>query len=164
MKQSSTKVNAPNRRLGGNAILPAGVAEVDDLLRIILGNIIDVGDKAAQLPLRQFHVCILLTRSPLSMSQLSEKLRCSMSAATQLADRLERTGLITRLSDDTDRRVRCLSLTAKGRRALQTHDATRLKRLASVFEGVDEATRTKIIAGLKLFQDVCLRASTKTQS
>jgi DNA-binding MarR family transcriptional regulator len=140
------------------------VAEIDGSLRIILSHLVDVGDKATQLPLRQLHVCVLLIKGPLSMSQLSQKLRCSMSATTQLADRLERTGLIARFSSDTDRRVRCLKLTSKGRRALQTHDGARLRRLNAVFQGVDELTRQKIMAGLKLFQEACLQVNVDNES
>jgi DNA-binding MarR family transcriptional regulator len=160
MKQSP--VTSPRRRFLDPP--PNGVAEIDDSLRVILSQLVDVGDKATQLPLRQFHVCVLLTKGPLSMSQLSQKLRCSMSATTQLADRLERTGLIARISSDTDRRVRCLNLTAKGRRALQVHDGTRLRRLAAVFEHVDEFTRQKIMVGLRLFQEACLQATLNNES
>jgi len=140
------------------------VAEVDALLRSVLSNLVNVGDKTAQLPLRQFHVCVLLLGGPLSMSQLSDRLDCSMSAATQLADRLERTGMVARLAGDADRRVRCLTLTAKGRDALEAHDKLRLQRLAGVFELLNDPARRKIVAGLKLFQDACLRASRESNT
>src|SRR5438132_703498 len=66
---------------------------------------------AAQLPLAQLKVCGILFEGPKSMSDLGRDLGVSRSAMTQIADRLERTKLVKRASDGTDRRVRCLKLT-----------------------------------------------------
>ena len=50
------------------------------------------------------------------MSSLGRELGVSLSAITQIADRLERAGLVTRVAKGGDRRVRRLELTRAARR------------------------------------------------
>jgi DNA-binding MarR family transcriptional regulator len=56
-------------------------------------------------------------KEPLPLSQLAEHSRCVRSNMTQLVDRLEADGLVRRVNDDADRRVRRAALTAAGRKA-----------------------------------------------
>jgi len=51
-----------------------------------------------------------------SMRSLADEWRCDPSNATWLVDRLERQGLVTRVAQDGDRRVKSVVLTAKGKR------------------------------------------------
>ena len=53
----------------------------------------------------------------LPLSQLADRLSCVKSNITQLVDRLEVDGLVTRQADPHDRRTRLASLTAAGRKA-----------------------------------------------
>src|ERR1041385_5838242 len=69
---------------------------------------------AAQLPLAQLRVCGILFGGRPSMSVLGRELGMSLSAMTQIADRLERARLVKRVSVGADRRVRCLQLTGRG--------------------------------------------------
>ena len=65
---------------------------------------------------------------PIPMRVLADELSCDPSTVTGLVDRIERLGLIERLPDQTDRRVRLLTLTPEGRRVrneISTHLATR---------------------------------------
>lgn len=55
----------------------------------------------------------------LPLTQLAERLSCVKSNITQLVDRLEADGLVTRQSDPNDRRTRLAVLTAAGRKACQ---------------------------------------------
>ncbi len=71
-------------------------------------------DLAADLPLAQLRVCAILRDGPHPMSVLSRELGVSLSAMTQIADRLERAKMVSRVAEDSDRRVRCLQLTQKG--------------------------------------------------
>ena len=154
---------APRRRRkaaeSGDAASPASappdVAEADRLLMSVVRDLLYVEDRTSDLPLRQLHVCATLYGGPLSMSQLSRKLGVSMSAMTQIADRLERAGMVARQASEPDRRVRCLILTPRGRRALQAREKVRLERLAAAFQTLDAASRRKLLAGLKLFQAAC---------
>jgi DNA-binding MarR family transcriptional regulator len=55
----------------------------------------------------------------LPLSQLAERLACVKSNITQLVDRLEADGFVSRQADPHDRRARLAALTAPGRRACQ---------------------------------------------
>ena len=54
---------------------------------------------------------------PLTLSELAGRMRCVRSNITQLVDRLEKDGLVRRVNDSADRRVRRASLTPAGRKA-----------------------------------------------
>jgi len=53
---------------------------------------------------------------PVRMRDMAEHMKCDASYITAIVDRLEATGLATRLPDAADRRVKVIVLTAKGRR------------------------------------------------
>src|SRR5919112_3178040 len=53
---------------------------------------------------------------PVPMSSSASMLRCDRSAVTWITDRLEERGYVERRSDERDRRVKLLALTAEGRR------------------------------------------------
>jgi DNA-binding MarR family transcriptional regulator len=53
---------------------------------------------------------------PVPMSNIATILRCDRSAVTWITDRLEERGYVERRSDDRDRRVKLLALTAEGER------------------------------------------------
>jgi len=55
----------------------------------------------------------------LPLTQLAERLSCVKSNITQLVDRLEADGLVSRLADTRDRRTRLAALTATGRKAVK---------------------------------------------
>jgi DNA-binding MarR family transcriptional regulator len=90
----------------------------------------------------------------LPLGQLAERLACVKSNVTQLVDRLDADGLVTRESDPNDRRSRLAVLTDAGRRAYETgaetfRDAERhlfssltldeTARLADLFEKLERA-------------------------
>jgi len=54
---------------------------------------------------------------PMSMRAFAEDLSCDPSNVTGLVDRAERLGLVQRVLDPHDRRIRMLTLTPKGRRS-----------------------------------------------
>ena len=56
---------------------------------------------------------------PVALSELAKHSQCVRSNITQLMDRLESDGLVRRVADPADRRVRRAALTAAGRKAHQ---------------------------------------------
>src|SRR3954468_5024642 len=54
---------------------------------------------------------------PLPLGQLAERLACVKSNVTQLVDRLEADGFVTRAPDPNDRRSRLAVITEQGRKA-----------------------------------------------
>jgi DNA-binding MarR family transcriptional regulator len=122
---------------------------VNSLLRTLLRELsAGLDDPAIQLPLAQLRVCNVLSAGPRSMSSLGKELGVSLSAITQIADRLERAGLVTRVSQDNDRRVRCLQVTDRGARMMQRHDASRVERMAAALEQMTPKTREAVAAAL----------------
>ena len=57
-----------------------------------------------------------LLDEPVSMRAFAEELACDPSNVTGLVDRVERLGLVERVPDPGDRRIRMLTLTSEGRR------------------------------------------------
>src|SRR5450759_1567043 len=55
----------------------------------------------------------------LPLGQLAERLACVKSNVTQLVDRLEADGLVSRAADPTDRRSRLAAITVAGRAAYE---------------------------------------------
>ena len=79
----------------------------------------------------------------LPLGQLAERLACVKSNVTQLVDRLEADGLVTRLADSGDRRSRLAVLTEKGRQACAHGDEIRHRTEREVFSVLspDEANQ-----------------------
>lgn len=76
-------------------------------------------DRAAQaVGLSAAQACLLgqLTTGERSMGELAVELLCDPSNVTQLVARLEARGLVTRVPDPADRRVKQVSITPAGRR------------------------------------------------
>jgi DNA-binding MarR family transcriptional regulator len=104
---------------------------------------------AAEMPLGQLRVCNILCDGPRSMSSLGRELGVSQSAITQLADRLERAGLVKRGADDGDRRVRTLQLTPHGLAIMQSHEEARRGRMAATLDNLTLKARNEAVASLE---------------
>lgn len=127
-------------------------AAISSLLMEFVRSILYVEDVTAELPLKQLHVCGTLVAGPLTMSELANELGISPSATTQIADRLERAGLVMRTSDGADRRVRCLKLTPAGMRAMKRREAVRQARIAAICKQLSSADRDRIIDAFQTLQ------------
>jgi DNA-binding MarR family transcriptional regulator len=112
-------------------------------------------DPAAELPLGQLRVCSMLMDRPRPMSAISRELKISLSAMTQLADRMERTGLVERVAEGSDRRVRKLQLTARGEKILRYREKARLRRVAEVIERLSPGKRDEVLASLEALLSAC---------
>jgi DNA-binding MarR family transcriptional regulator len=88
----------------------------------------------------------------LPLGQLADRLACVKSNVTQLIDRLEADGLVTRAPDPTDRRSRLAVMTEAGRRACQEGARVQREVEEQLFSALtaDEAARlTEIMFKLK---------------
>jgi DNA-binding MarR family transcriptional regulator len=65
--------------------------------------------------LAQLHTVWLLMNGPAPMVQLSTHMVCDASYITGIVDRLEQQGIVERREDPSDRRVKLIALTPKGR-------------------------------------------------
>jgi DNA-binding MarR family transcriptional regulator len=113
-------------------------------------NMFMVDDAAAELPLRQLRVCSILSEGPRSMSSLGRELGVSLSAMTQIADRLETARLVTRHFEGTDRRVRSLQLTLRGKRIMRRREQLRVRQAFDVMQRLSPKERKTVLAALQL--------------
>jgi len=112
-------------------------------------------DPADDLPLAQLRLCGILSEGPRPMSALSRALGVSLSALTQIADRLERARLVKRVAEESDRRVRCLQLTSRGEKMMHKRRETRVLRTLEVLEHVTAQQREAVRASLEVLVDAC---------
>jgi DNA-binding MarR family transcriptional regulator len=112
-------------------------------------------DVAGDLPLAQLRVCGILEEGPQSMSALSRELGVSLSAMTQIADRLERSQWVCRVAEGNDRRVRRLRLTPHGEDMMRARKKARVERVLSVLGHLSTKERMQVLTTL----EVLLRAS-----
>jgi DNA-binding MarR family transcriptional regulator len=127
-----------------------------DLLPTVMRRLFTFEDDAAEeLPLGQLRVCALLYDEPRLMSALSRELGVSLSAMTQIADRLERGQLVQRVAVGTDRRVRCLKLTERGEEMMRRREEARVRSVLAILEHLPRPARKEILAALKLLERAC---------
>lgn len=113
------------------------------LLQLVQG-LFPGDDPAARLPVAQLRVCNTLRGGRRPMSALSRKLGVSLSAMTQLADRLEKAHLVKRVAETADRRVKCLQLTERGEKVMQLREEARVRRMAALLERLSPDARQEV--------------------
>jgi DNA-binding MarR family transcriptional regulator len=165
MKQLGTKRakmnghSTSNGHAGAVALTECGEAAqaktMTELLMSLMRDIFAVDDQAAELPLRQLRVCAMLYEGARSMSSLSRELGVSLSAMTQIADRLERAGLVKRSFEGTDRRVRCLQLTPRAQRIMRLREDSRVQRASAALDQLPPPERENVLATLHALQTAC---------
>ena len=134
---------------------------VTALLRSLMRELsAGLDDPAVELPLAQLRVCNVLSGGPQTMSSLGRELGVSLSAITQIADRLERARLVKRVSQGNDRRVRCLQLTDRGAKMMQRHEEKRVQRMSASLENLTPKARGEVTAALEKL----IRASAAARS
>lgn len=115
------------------------------LIRSLLRELnIGLDDSAINLPLAQFRVCMILGDGPMPMSAIGRELGVSLSAVTQLADRLEKACLVRRVFRESDRRVRCLQLTEQAEKMMRLHHQARIQRMSAVLEQLAPSARGQV--------------------
>ncbi|MGE5171408.1 MAG: MarR family winged helix-turn-helix transcriptional regulator [Rudaea sp.] len=95
---------------------------------------------------------LVLAGESLPLGQLAERLSCVKSNVTQLIDRLEADGLVSRAPDPNDRRSRLAVVTESGRKAYE--EGIRIQRdaereLFSVLSPSEAAQLLQLVAKLE---------------
>ncbi|HZZ71373.1 MAG TPA: MarR family transcriptional regulator [Pirellulales bacterium] len=114
---------------------------------------------SAKLPVAQLRVCGILFAGPRSMSALARELSVSLSAMTQIADRLERARLVKRVTVGADRRVRCLQLTARGEKLMARRQGVLVARVSQVLEQIPAPDQPQVLSSLQALMDGCAAAN-----
>lgn len=121
-------MSSPTSEDPENKNIAAQAARLEAVMPAIAQRLFTVAPShpLADMPIAQLRLCsLLLTRESPTLSQVAEELHISASAATQLADRLEKSGMVERVlssgtNGDCDRRSRYLRLTEKGFTLMQS--------------------------------------------
>jgi DNA-binding MarR family transcriptional regulator len=87
---------------------------------------------------------------PSAINFVAERLGISLPSASRAVDGLVKKGLVTRIEDISDRRVRRVSLTPDGREVSDRLIAARLEGLESFVADLNPAERRKLDAALEL--------------
>lgn len=104
----------------------------------------------SEMPLAQLRMCTLLQYGPRNLSSLSEEMGITVSAVTQLADRLEQTGLVVRMVGNQDKRTRMLQLSEKGRQLMEERRALRVQRAEAALAQLPQARRRALLQSLQM--------------
>ena len=105
----------------------------------------------------QAHVLSFLEKNPnAKSSEIAKYLNASLSSTTQLIERMHKSNLISRIGDDTDRRVIHHVITAEGKEKMKHMREAKRTRMKKLFEKIDTEDineliriQEKIVAGLK---------------
>jgi DNA-binding MarR family transcriptional regulator len=87
---------------------------------------------------------------PSAINSISERLGISLPSASRAVDGLFKKGLVTRVEDTEDRRVRRVVLTDEGQQVANRLITARLEGLESFVAGLSAAERRKLDAALEL--------------
>lgn len=134
-----------------SAAVQAQARAMDTIFKAVGRRILVHDDAALDIPLRQFRVCAALFEGARSMKELSVELGVSQSAITQIADRLEAAGMVTRGAVGEDRRVRNLELTPLARKLLREREEQRINRVQEILEQLSASDRAVLLESLGRF-------------
>ena len=162
MNQTAEARRLAGARPASPAVLPPPSAdaevrrqarELDNVFKALARKVLVDDDPASELPLRQFRVCVALFDGARSMKELSLQLGVSQSAITQLADRLEAAGMVTRGAVGDDRRVRNLELTDRARKLMRIREERRIQRVMEILARMSPEGRDAVLSSLAALKD-----------
>lgn len=109
----------------------------------------------------QYHALLFLSRGGrLTMGELCDRMLLASSTVTDLVDRMENGGYVTRERCRDDRRVVRIALTGEGRRVVDAMLRARLAWLDRLLTGMPDADQDRLLASLRQLHEL-LRAGGK---
>ncbi len=119
----------------------------------------DADDPSLELPVAQLRVCGILRNGPHTMSALSKEFGISLSAITQIADRLERADLVERVAETDDRRIKRLQLTAHGAQMMHRRKEKIMQSLMKPLEQLSPESMDIVINALHILLEAGISAT-----
>lgn len=118
---------------------------------------------ALDLSFSQVRILFVLSwHDDLPINELAERLRLSVATAGRNVDQLVSQGLVTRREDESDRRIKRVSLSDAGRTVATTHLECRRDQLRQFAARVPELDRQRLIDALNpILAGDSLRTSTQ---
>ena len=114
---------------------------------------LESGDIANELSVAHLRACNALYESPKPISELATELGITNSAATQLADRLQRSGLVERVVSQQDRRVKLLHLTESGIQRIGARRNRRVDRMVLALDKLSEEQREAALTAMRILSE-----------
>jgi DNA-binding MarR family transcriptional regulator len=116
--------------------------------------------------LPKFDVLAELSRSekPQTMSELSRQLMVSNGNATGVIDRLQRDGLVQRLSSADDRRVQYISMTKKGRQAFRKMAVAHETWITEIMSGLKKSEIKQFNEELRHLKNIIVKSLEETDN
>lgn len=132
-------------------------AELEKLLPYVMQKLFRPGenDPISELPIGQLRVVRALECREMTMSQLAEDFRMSLSAASQLVSRLVEGGLAEVVSRDDDRRVRIIRLTASCQELMRSRHGQRVQNAEAVLARMRLEERAEFMVLLRRLVEAC---------
>jgi DNA-binding MarR family transcriptional regulator len=146
----------------------AALREQSEAVVSLLGGLmrrlftLEADDPAMELPVAQMRVCAVLIDGPKTMGAISRELGISHSAITQIADRLERAGMVERVPESEDRRCKSLRLTAFGVEKMRSRRERRVLRMQSALDKLPVENRAAVVSALRMLLDAGLAIEPET--
>jgi MarR family 2-MHQ and catechol resistance regulon transcriptional repressor len=110
----------------------------------------DPKDPLVELQIAQLRMMRVLFLGDRTVSDLSEEFNLSMSACTQMVNRLESLGLVDRRGDVDDRRIRHIGLTDDGLMKMQARHKRRVERAEKLLSSLTDEARQEIRRALEI--------------
>jgi DNA-binding MarR family transcriptional regulator len=134
-----------------DALVTALLTASRALIGVSARSIADVEDAVT---LTQFRALVVLGgHGAVRLSELADELGVGASSALRTIDRLQASGYVSRQEDDTDRRAVSISLTAAGRRLVDTVTSNRRAAIADIVEAMPAARRRGLVTALTAFAE-----------
>lgn len=92
---------------------------------------------------------VLLHKGPMSVNAIGPKVDLNPGSVSVAVDRLYKKGLVNRVEDEKDRRIRVVSLTEKGRKVFLPMFRRHMALLERAFEGVPPEERIRLEEAMK---------------
>lgn len=105
---------------------------------------------AADLTFSQMRTLLVLTQpaEPIPIHEIASRLELSVAAAGRNVDQLVRLGLVDRVEDDVDRRIKRISLSGPGRDLIATFKDGQRRYALELLADVDEQDAQRLIHAL----------------
>ncbi|WP_319435991.1 MarR family transcriptional regulator [Mycobacterium sp. RTGN5] len=130
----------------GNELTDQDVSEcvgdaLDQAMDLTIRFLSDRADLSASAAFTLNRVC---REGPIRLTTLAAKEGVSQPSMTQLIQRLERAGLVTRLADPDDGRACLIAITAQGQTLLDERKRMRRERLAALIATLTDEERSTL--------------------
>jgi DNA-binding MarR family transcriptional regulator len=100
--------------------------------------------------LQAYALAYLYFKGPIKISELCEHMMVSPGAASQMVDRLEKLGMVSRIADPTDRRIRKVQVLTKGEKFVEENFAFSQSWLRQIPASISAEEQTLVADALSL--------------